>query len=230
MGYLQGSFRSSSTNILRASPSQNQSHRPFDLRFQSRLSSPPSRTSSPYLGYIHSRHSSLASQLSPGTVDSDVETPQGPWDVVRWTKLRKISGQAFSELGKRNFGHPTCMAVTTSIVIGTAKGVVLVFDYQQSLKAIIGTSTKGMFLRLSCSLWGYCADLQLLNVARLRLWLSLRTTRLSRLVMHLAISSPGKSPGLHVLSSISHLYRQTRSIPEHQMVIFRGLQSSISGS
>lgn len=147
----QGSLRSSlSSNVLalRSSPSQCH-HRPFDLRFQSRLSSPSSpfisRTSSPYLGYVHSRQSSLVSQLSPGTVDSgDVENPQGPWDVVRWTRLRKISGQAFSEVGKRNFGHPTCMAVTTAIVIGTSKGIVLMFDYQQSLKAIIGTSTKGM--------------------------------------------------------------------------------------
>src|SRR5699024_10150639 len=65
-------------------------------------------------------------------------------DAVRWSRLRKISGQAFSEVGKRNFGHPTCMAVTTSIVIGTSKGVVLVFDYQQSLKAIIGPSTRAL--------------------------------------------------------------------------------------
>lgn len=64
--------------------------------------------------------------------------------MVRWTKLRKIAGQVFSELGKRNFGRPTCVAVSTSIVIGTSKGVILVFDYQQTLRAIIGLSTKGM--------------------------------------------------------------------------------------
>ena len=86
----------------------------------------------------------MASQLTPGTVDSDVENGQGPWEVVRWTKLRKISGQAFSEVGKRNFGYPTCMAVTTSIVIGTSRGVVLVFDYQQSLKTIIGPGTAAL--------------------------------------------------------------------------------------
>lgn len=146
---VQGSFRSSpSSNLLPLRASPTPSHRPFDLRFQSRLSSPASpfgsQTSSPYLGYIHSRHSSLAGQFSPGTVDSDSENPQGPWDVVRWTRLRKITGQAFSEVGKRNFGHPTCMAVTTSIVIGTSRGIVLVFDYQQSLKAIIGPGTKGI--------------------------------------------------------------------------------------
>lgn len=64
---------------------------------------------------------------------------------MRWTKLRKITGQAFSEVGKRNFGHPSCLAVSTTIVMGTSKGVILVFDYQQSLRTIIGTGTKGMF-------------------------------------------------------------------------------------
>ena len=67
-----------------------------------------------------------------------------PWDVIRWTKLRKLTGQAFSEVGKRNFGRPTCMAVTTSIVIGTSKGIVLVFDYQQNHKGIIGMGTKAV--------------------------------------------------------------------------------------
>jgi vacuolar protein sorting-associated protein 8 len=67
-----------------------------------------------------------------------------PWDVLRWTKLRKVTGQAFSEVGKRNFGRPTCLAVTTNIVIGTSKGIVLVFDYQQNHKGIIGMGTKAV--------------------------------------------------------------------------------------
>jgi hypothetical protein len=67
-----------------------------------------------------------------------------PWDVIRWTKLRKITSQAFSEAGKRNFGRPTCLAVTTNIVIGTSKGIVLVFDYQQNHKGIIGMGTKAV--------------------------------------------------------------------------------------
>ncbi|GFF68858.1 hypothetical protein CNMCM8927_006694 [Aspergillus lentulus] len=140
------SSQSSSALALRASPrpSPSPSHRPFELRFQSRLSSSPLgfRPASPFLSHIHSRKSSLTSRMSPFTGES--ETPQGPWDVIRWTKLRKITGQAFSEVGKRNFGHPTCMAVSTSIVIGTSKGIILVFDYQQSLKTIIGTGTKAV--------------------------------------------------------------------------------------
>lgn len=142
------SSRSSSALALRGSSriSPSPAHRPFDLRFQSRLSSSPlgaSRTGSPFLAHLHSRQSSITSQISP-TPESDNEIPPSPWDVVRWTKLRQITGQAFSEVGKRNFGRPTCLAVSTSIVIGTSKGIILVFDYHQSLKHIIGTGTKAV--------------------------------------------------------------------------------------
>lgn len=109
--------------------------------------------------------------MSPITGESFGETPQGPWDVVRWTKLRKITGQAFSEVGKRNFGHPTCMAVSTSIVIGTSKGIILVFDYQQSLKTIIGTGTKGMSLDFFFLVKSTRSDYrQLLNAAPSPRW------------------------------------------------------------
>ena len=126
--------------------SPSPARRPFDLRFQPRLSSSPispSRNGSPFLAHLHSRQSSITSQVS-ATPESEPEVPPSPWDVVRWTKLRKITGQAFSEIGRRNFGRPTCLAVSTSIVIGTSKGIILVFDYQQSLKTIIGTGTTGM--------------------------------------------------------------------------------------
>lgn len=58
--------------------------------------------------------------------------------------MKKITGQAFSELGKRNFGRPTCLAVAASIIIGTSKGLILVFDYHQTLKSIIGPGTKAI--------------------------------------------------------------------------------------
>ncbi|KAL4967904.1 CORVET complex membrane-binding subunit VPS8 [Aspergillus stella-maris] len=150
---LRGSLQSSpsgSALALRGSsprPSPSPSHRPFDLRFQSRLSSSSLgslRPSSPFLTQVRSRKSSLTSRLSPATIDSDPEGHQDPWEVVRWTKLRKITGQAFSEVGKRNFGSPTCMVVSTSIVIGTARGIVLVFDYQQNLRGVIGQGTKAV--------------------------------------------------------------------------------------
>ncbi|KAL4887713.1 Golgi CORVET complex core vacuolar protein 8-domain-containing protein [Aspergillus karnatakaensis] len=148
---LRGSLPSSpgSALALRGSPrpSPSPSHRPFDLRFQSRLSASSLgslRPSSPFLSQVRSRKSSLTSHLSPATIDSDADDRQDPWEVVRWTKLRKITGQAFSEVGKRNFGSPTCIVVSTSIVIGTSRGIILVFDYQQSLRGVIGPGTKAV--------------------------------------------------------------------------------------
>ncbi|KAK0631966.1 Golgi CORVET complex core vacuolar protein 8-domain-containing protein [Immersiella caudata] len=122
------------------------SFRPFDRRFQSRISSPSisssSRPSSPAFLGGHSRTVSVTSQflLDPGETD----TPSPPWEVVRWTKLSKLNGQAFSEAGRRNFGSPTCLAVAATIVLGTSKGIILMFDYNQNLKMIIGPGTKAV--------------------------------------------------------------------------------------
>ena len=55
-----------------------------------------------------------------------------------------MTGQAFSEIGKRNFGRPTCVAIAASIALGTSKGIILVFDYNQNLKSIIGPGTKAV--------------------------------------------------------------------------------------
>ncbi|QSZ29312.1 hypothetical protein DSL72_003825 [Monilinia vaccinii-corymbosi] len=121
------------------------SFRPFDRRFSSRLSisslNAP-RSSSPGFMRPHSRQVSMSSQMLPDAGDTD--TPSPPWEVVRWTKLKKLSGQAFSEVGKRNFGTTTCIAVSASIVLGTSKGVILIFDYHQNLKSIIGPGTKAV--------------------------------------------------------------------------------------
>ncbi|KAF5027749.1 hypothetical protein F66182_127 [Fusarium sp. NRRL 66182] len=126
--------------------SPSPSFRPFDRRFQSRISSTIStpRSSSPAFPFLssHSRNVSLSSQFLLD--QADLETPTPPWEVVRWTKLRKLNGHAFSEAGKRNFGSPTCLAVSATIVLGTSKGIILVFDYNQNLKMIIGPGTKAV--------------------------------------------------------------------------------------
>ncbi|KAK7744045.1 Vacuolar protein sorting-associated protein 8 [Diatrype stigma] len=120
------------------------SFRPFDQRFQSRTYSPSNlspRPSSPAFLTGHSRNVSLSSQLFS---DSGEAETSPPWEVVRWTKLKKLNGQAFSEAGKRNFGSPTCIAIAASIVLGTSKGIILMFDYSQNLKMIIGPGTKAV--------------------------------------------------------------------------------------
>lgn len=74
----------------------------------------------------------------------DTDTPTPPWEVVRWTRLKKLNSQAFSEVGRRNFGSPTCIAVSAHVVLGTSKGIILMFDYNQNLKMIIGPGTKAV--------------------------------------------------------------------------------------
>ncbi|PSR87198.1 Golgi CORVET complex core vacuolar protein 8-domain-containing protein [Coniella lustricola] len=125
--------------------SPSPSFRPFDRRFSSRIASPSiltPRSASPAFLAGHGRHASLVSQLISD--QSGTETPSPPWEVVRWTKLKKLTGQAFSEVGRRNFGSPTCLAVSAHIVLGTSKGIILMFDYNQVLKMIMGPGTKAV--------------------------------------------------------------------------------------
>ncbi|RKF56696.1 Vacuolar protein sorting-associated protein 8-like protein [Erysiphe neolycopersici] len=123
------------------------SFRPFDRRFHSRLSSPnlsTLRVSSPINLNNQSRGTSISSTSSHFFRDNDSSSPA--WEVIRWTKLRKINGQAFSEVGKRNFGTPTCISISSSVALGTSKGIILIFDYHQNLKSIVGPGTKGKSL------------------------------------------------------------------------------------
>ncbi|KAJ6262720.1 Vacuolar protein-sorting-associated protein [Drechslerella dactyloides] len=121
--------------------------RPFDRRFQSRLSLSPSplaspRPASPALLNLHSRSSSLSGQGDE--LDGDADENSTPWDVIRWTKLKKIKAQLYSETGRRTYGDPTCINIFTSIAIGTSKGLILIFDYHQTLSSIIGQNLKAV--------------------------------------------------------------------------------------
>ncbi|KAL7939622.1 Golgi CORVET complex core vacuolar protein 8 domain-containing protein [Trichoderma chlorosporum] len=121
------------------------SFRPFDRRFQSRIASFNTlspRPSTPTFVPNHSRHASYNSNFPSEQADTD--TPSPPWEVVRWTRLKKLNSYAFSESGRRNFGSPTCLSVSAAIVLGTSKGIILVFDYSQNLKTIIGPGTKAV--------------------------------------------------------------------------------------
>lgn len=142
---IPGSFASSpgrGGRLPSYSRSPTPSLRAFDRRFQSRNATPPASTlrpSSPAFLNIHSRQSSTASYAITDIAETKSEAP---WEVVRWTTLRKISDKAFSEIGKRQFGRPTCIAVSASIALGTSKGLILVFDYSQTLRNIIGQGTE----------------------------------------------------------------------------------------
>lgn len=146
---LQGSLVSLPGNISQLSLAKSRrpgALQPFDRRFSAQSTSPGhSRSSSPAFLVSHSRQSSFASIASLRIPDqASSEEVQAPWEVVRWIKLKKLTGTAFSEVGKRNYGRPTCLAVANSIVIGTSRGLILVFDYHQVLIATIGLGTKAV--------------------------------------------------------------------------------------
>ncbi|QDS67869.1 hypothetical protein FKW77_007879 [Venturia effusa] len=120
---------------------------PFERRFSARLSPSPlasPRNTSPAFLNPHSRQTSVNSILLQSQDGSETDTPQPPWEVVRWTKLKKITGTIFSETGRRNYGRPTVICIGASIAVGTSKGLALIFDYHQSLSATIGLGTKAV--------------------------------------------------------------------------------------
>ncbi|KAF2857296.1 hypothetical protein K470DRAFT_223629 [Piedraia hortae CBS 480.64] len=127
---LQGSI----SPIAHVGPRKStQTANPFERRLDSGFST-PSLTP-------HFRQISYVSQFSSQAA-SDDEPTQAPWEVVRWTRLRKITSQAFTEATTSKFGKPTSLAVSALIAIGTSKGLILGFDYHQTLKVIIGQGTK----------------------------------------------------------------------------------------
>lgn len=125
---------------------------PFDRRFQAKRSISGASSlfqnarGSPGPGHLtaHSRSSSISTQAFQQDRDSQNEAPDAPWEVVRWSRLGKLKAEVFSEAGKRKFGKVTCIAVTSSVALGTSKGILLVFDAKQQLKAIVGEATKAV--------------------------------------------------------------------------------------
>lgn len=94
---------------------------------------------------LQSRSSSATSMLSLSYLVDDHTQPNSR-DNVKWIKLRRINERLYSESGRRAFGTPTALAVSGFVAIGTSKGHILVFDYQQVCKHIIGAGTIGKYI------------------------------------------------------------------------------------
>lgn len=127
----------------------------LDKRFKTRLNeivdsrSPTSTGSTRRFPYNSNNNNKTnpAQQLSAATiadllsshhsmnVEEDISST--PWEAIRWTKLRKLSNQLYSEDAIRKYGSPTVLFPSSTIALGTDKGVVLIFDYHQTLKSVL---------------------------------------------------------------------------------------------
>ncbi|KAI9280667.1 Golgi CORVET complex core vacuolar protein 8-domain-containing protein [Sporodiniella umbellata] len=72
------------------------------------------------------------------------EMPAEPYEAFKWTPLVKISDQLRSDAIKQEGGLISVMTVSGVIAIGTTRGLVFVYDYSQSLKCILGDSSKAI--------------------------------------------------------------------------------------
>lgn len=118
----------------------------LDQRFKTRLNSPTSQSPQQQQQPQHrsaslstfSNHLKTASQISDIN-DLSENIASSPWDPIRWSKLRKLSSQLYSEEAISKYGGPTCVLPFAMIAIGTDRGYVLIFDYHQELKNVLGT-------------------------------------------------------------------------------------------
>ncbi|KAI8929007.1 Golgi CORVET complex core vacuolar protein 8-domain-containing protein [Entophlyctis helioformis] len=78
-----------------------------------------------------------------------MSVPPGPYDFVKWTKLRKLSVSLFNDAFHRQIGTPTVFSVAGVIAIGTSKSVVLLYDLAQNLLGILGDASP-----ISASMYG----------------------------------------------------------------------------
>jgi hypothetical protein len=66
-----------------------------------------------------------------------------PWEAFKWTPLKKISDQLYSDAIKQESGLISVMVVSGVIAIGTTRSLIFVYDYSQNLQCILGDSTRG---------------------------------------------------------------------------------------
>jgi hypothetical protein len=108
----------------------------LDKRFETRLGSMLSKMRpEPAQRSRHQIDTSLA--IDELTLEAGQTTA---WGAVRWTKLRKLSSQLYSDESSAKYGHPTVMVPASLILVGTTRGHVLAFDFHQNLTAILGNA------------------------------------------------------------------------------------------
>ncbi|KAJ3283227.1 Vacuolar protein sorting-associated protein 8 [Borealophlyctis nickersoniae] len=126
------------TSVISVNPSSPRVSRHRRTLSQSSLGSGVSHTSSTIPSTVGGVSSSSLSMLTSSII------PPGPNDVFRWTSLPTLSQQLLSDSMKQRIGIPITFAVGSGgIVIGTSRSLVALFDFTQTLKAVLGDPVNG---------------------------------------------------------------------------------------
>ncbi|KAJ3176538.1 Vacuolar protein sorting-associated protein 8 [Geranomyces variabilis] len=91
----------------------------------------------PSLGGLLAVETNIASGMTP---------PPGPKDVLRWTPLQRLSLQLYTGAMRQKVGTPTCMHISGAIFVGTSRSMVLIYDFGQTLKAMLGDPADSVLL------------------------------------------------------------------------------------
>ncbi|KAI8979992.1 Golgi CORVET complex core vacuolar protein 8-domain-containing protein [Pilobolus umbonatus] len=91
-------------------------------------------------------HSDSMMISSDGTLRNIDRDNIEPWEAFRWTPLKKISDQLYSDAIKQESGLISVMAVSGLIALGTTRSLVFVYDFSQNLKCILGSTNRAIEL------------------------------------------------------------------------------------
>ncbi|KAJ3150392.1 Vacuolar protein sorting-associated protein 8 [Geranomyces variabilis] len=81
-----------------------------------------------------------------GNIASGMTPPPGPKDVLRWTPLQRLSLQLYTGAMRQKVGTPTCMHIAGAIFVGTSRSMVLIYDFGQTLKTMLGDPADSVLL------------------------------------------------------------------------------------
>ncbi|CAG8743826.1 15626_t:CDS:2, partial [Acaulospora morrowiae] len=89
-------------------------------------------------------YSRSSSPSGLGLEDIGLLSPPEPWEAFRWSPLTKISEQLYSPSVSQNAGLVTVLSVSGIIAVGTTRGLVMVYDYQQNMKCTLGSTVNAI--------------------------------------------------------------------------------------
>ncbi|CAG8462142.1 3794_t:CDS:10 [Diversispora eburnea] len=93
-----------------------------------------------------SRHSRSSSPSDLSLEDMGIPASPEPWEAFKWNPLNKISEHLYSPNVSQSAGLVTVLAVSGLIAVGTTRSLIMVYDYAQNLKCLLGNAANGHIL------------------------------------------------------------------------------------